>query len=350
MIMTSSYRMLQLTTEVNLPEFEIKDRKNPYSDYIEWYRLCTLRDPSDYNRFCLIKALLGDMQFDRALKYVDQCNPTNPITQFFRSYALLQMGNLKDGLTLRESRFQTSKYPLDFAAQRWDGQPTDKKIFIWQEGGFGDVIQYSRYFLKVLKKAPNASFVIDQRLYPLIEYNFPENVMRRFNPHNFEGQCSMMSLPFMLGDFEIAKKPYLSVPIDITAKWTHYWGKTGFVWNGNPAHSSNKLRSLTPEEAAYFIGAKDWVSLDPGVTGANDWMDTAAIIANLDLVITVDTAIAHLAGALGKPVWVMMNKHHDWRWSHDWYDSMRIYRCKEHSDWIPVFQQIEQDLKVRSAA
>lgn len=340
----NGYRMIQLTTEVTLPEYEIKDRNHPFDSYLEWYRLALLKDPNDYNRFCYIKALLGDMQFNRAWVYIEQCNPMNPVTQFFRSYTLLQQGDLKEGLTYRESRFKTSRYPLDIAAPRWDGKPTDKKIFIWQEGGYGDVIQYVRYFPQILERCPNASAVIDKSIFPLIELNFPENVMPKFSPYDFQGQCSMMSLPFLLGDFEIDKAPYLMVPQDLIDKWSIFRGRIGFVGMGNPAHSSDKLRSLTVEEIGRFVSNKDWCSLDPQVTGAANWLDTAGIIKNLDLVITVDTAIGHLAGALGKPVWVLMNKHHDWRWSHNWYDSMKIYKCKEHSVWEPVFQQIEQDL------
>ena len=284
------------------------------------------------------------MQFNKAWTYLNQCNPGNPVTQFFKSYAFLQQGDLKQGLTLRESRFQTSRYPLDIAAQRWDGQPTDKKIFIWQEGGYGDVIQYVRYFPEVLKRCPNASAVIDKSILPLIEHNFPENVMPKFNSYDFDGQCSMMSLPFLLGDFEIDKTPYLTVPQAMIEKWSAYEGKIGFMGTGNPAHSSDKLRSLTNEEIGSFIDF-DWVSLDPMLTGAKDWLDTAGILMNLDLVITVDTAIAHLAGALGVPVWVMMNKHHDWRWSHDWYASMKIYKCVNHSQWKPVFDQIKMEIQ-----
>lgn len=338
---SSNYRMLQLTTEVAIPEFEIRDRQHPYDAYLEWYRVLLQKEPTDFHRYCYIKALCADMQLDRALYYLNQCNQINPVTQFFRSFVLLHKGDFAEGFRLRESRFLASKYPLHSIAPQWDGKPTDKKLIIWQEGGFGDVVQYARYLPEVLALAPNASVVIDKQIYSLIHYNFAGT----FNPQDFQLQCGFMSLPYLLNDFAIDTKPYLKVPSEVVTKWEQYAGKVGFIGKGNPAHSSDKLRSLIPEEIARFICNKGWVSLEPEVTGASDWLDTAGIIANLDLLITVDTAAAHIAGALGKPVWVLMNKHHDWRWSHQWYESMRVFKCKEHSDWEPVFQAIERGLK-----
>lgn len=339
-----NYRMIQLITEVPLPEFEIKDRKRPYDFYLEWYRLLVQKEPTDFHRYCYIKALCADMQLDRALHYLKQCDPDKPITQFFRSFVLLHKGEFPEGFRLRESRFIAAKYPLNSLAPQWDGKPTDKKLIIWQEGGFGDVVQYSRYLPQVLKLAPNASVVIDSQLYPFLKYNFADT-MQDFNPYEFQLQCGFMSLPYLLNDFEIKTEPYLKVPDAVVKKWAQYAGRTGFLGKGNPAHSSDKLRSLTPEEIGRFIGDKNWVSLEPQITGAQDWMDTAGIIANLKLLVTVDTASAHIAGALDKSVWVLMNKHHDWRWSHQWYNSMRVFKCKEHSDWEPVFLAIERELR-----
>jgi hypothetical protein len=344
--MSNQYRMIQLTTEVALPEFEITDRRHPYDGYLEWHRLKMLKEPTDFNRYCYVKALCGDMQFDRAWSYISQCSATAPVTQFFQSYILLHQGNYRDGLRLRESRFLASKFPLHFVAPQWDGKPTDKKLIIWQEGGFGDVIQYSRYLPQVLERCPNASAVIEKHLYPIINYNF-KDTLPAFNPHDFQLQCSFMSLPYLL-DKMPATHPYLGLPNEAAEKWSNYSGKIGFIGKGNPSHSSDKLRSLTDEEIARLMYGKDWVSLDPAETGAKDWLDTAGIIANLDLVIGIDTGVCHLAGAMGKPVWVMMNKHHDWRWSRSWYDSMRIVKCTEHSDWGPVFQRIEIELAVRN--
>ena len=339
----TQYRMIQLTTEVPIPEFEITNRKHPYDSYLEWHRLKLLKEPTDFNRFCYIKALCGDMQFERAWDYLKQCSQINAVTQFFQSYVLLHQGNYREGLRLRESRFIASKYPLHFIAPQWDGKPTDKKLIIWQEGGFGDVIQYIRYYPQVLERCPNASVVIEKHLYPVIEYNHPE-ALRAFNPNDFQLQCSLMSLPHLLEQYDPVTSPYLDCMSYWVEKWQKYRGKIGFISKGNSSHSSDQLRSLTDEEVVRFTANKDLVSLDPEVTGAKDWADTAGIIANLDLLITVDTAVGHLAGAMGVPVWVMMNKHHDWRWSRSWYDSMRIFKCVEHSEWEYVFKNIEKEL------
>lgn len=341
--MANEYRMMQIHTTVTIPDFKITDRHRPFDEYIQWYRLKLLKEPTDFHRYSYAKALFYDMQTKEAKYILGQCNPNEPVTQFMLSVPTLLEGDYRTGLPLREYRLQAAKFPLHNIAPQWDGQPTDKKIIIWQEGGFGDVIQYARYLPRVLERAPNAKVVIDKALFPLIKHNYTESILK-FNPHDFELQCSLMSLPHLLEDYEPNISTYLTTPDYFKDKWKHYEGKTGFVWRGNPLHSSDPLRSLTPEEAQRLSFGKGWVSLEPQDTGAENWADTAGILINLKRVVMIDSGVGHLAGALGVPVWTLMNKHHDWRWSREWYNSMRLFRCKEHSDWEPVFRQVEMAL------
>ena len=335
--------MLQATVQVTIPDFEIKDRYHPFDSYLEWHRLKVLREPTDFNRYCYAKALFYDMQTKRARYYLEQCSKREIVTHFLRSYPYLLEGDYRNGLPLREYRLQAARYPLHSVAPQWDGKPTDRRLIIWQEGGFGDVIQYARYLPKVLARCPNASAVIDKALYPLIALNFDKS-LSAFDPSRFDLQCSFMSLPHLLEEYDPDGRPYLNVPLSIIDKWRAYRGKVGFISKGNPQHSSDPLRSLTPEETTRLIADKDWVSIDPTLTGAKDWLDTAGIIMNLERLVTVDTAVAHLAGALGKSVYTLINKHHDWRYSRSWYNTMRVFRCTEHSNWEPVFQAIESAL------
>ena len=341
-----TYRMLQIFHTVALPDFEIKDRKHPFDEHLSWHRVKMLKEPTDFNRYCYAKALLHDMRPAEARYILEQCSQNEPLTHFLLATAFLIEGRFAEGLPLREFRLQLAKYSLHCVAPQWDGKPTDKALIIWQEGGFGDVVQYCRYFPHVLERCPNASVVIDKSLYPFIKYNLGES-LPAFNPNNFQLQCSMMSLPHLLGEYEPDTRAYLKVPPEYVDKWSHYRGRIGFCGKGNPLHSSDPVRSLTDDEIRGFAQA-DWWPLDPAITMAKDWTDTAGIIANLDLLITVDTAVGHIAGALGKPVWLMQNKHHDWRWSRRWYDSMRVFRCVEHSDWQPVFNDITQELNVHA--
>jgi hypothetical protein len=339
----AEYRMLQALVTLAIPDFEIRDRKHPFDEYVKWHRIKLIKEPNDYNRYCLAKALIQDMKPAEARYLLQQCSQNEPVTHFLIGTTYLIEGNNVDGLPLREFRLQTARYPLHQIGPQWDGKPTDKRLIVWQEGGFGDVIQYCRYLPSVLERAPNAKMVIDRSLYSLIKYNYSESLIA-FDPSQFDIQCSMMSLPHLLGQYVPDTRSYLGCSLDWITKWKQYRGKIGFCSRGNPLHSSDRLRSLTPDEVDQ-IRQPHWVSLAPEDTLAEDWADTAGIIANLDLVITVDTAVGHIAGALGVPVWVMMNKHHDWRWEQKWYNSMRVFRCVEHSDWKPVFDAITQELR-----
>ena len=152
-----------------------------------------------------------------------------------------------------------------------------------------------------------------------------------------------MSLPHLLGEYDPDIRPYLQVPPEYIGRWSRYRGRVGFCSKGNPLHSSDPLRSLTVEEVAQ-VKRPHWCSLEPEATQAEDWADTAGIIANMDLVVTVDTAVAHLAGAIGKPVLVLMNKHHDSLVAQV-VRQHAVFRCIEHSDWEPVFADVARTLE-----
>jgi hypothetical protein len=151
------------------------------------------------------------------------------------------------------------------------------------------------------------------------------------------------SLPRLLGVTAetLAGAPYLTVEPSGA-------GGVGVKARGSPSHRSDRYRSLPDDAAAQLemLGQ----SLDPAATGATDFLETARIIAGLDLVITVDTSIAHLAGALGKPVWILLaSAHTDWRWlrgrsDSPWYASARLYRQDRPRAWDPVLRQVAADL------
>jgi hypothetical protein len=208
------------------------------------------------------------------------------------------------------------------------------------------------------------------------------------NIPEFDLHCSVVSLPWLLGlkDFkDIPNKPYLrcnytELP-DMSISEEKYWRdypqfRVGIVWGGNPVHMHDpwrstylrnfkrlqlpgvKLFSLQKDIRVRFwpgFGEKD---LTEGAEGMNvidlkdfmiDYNATAALIDRMDLVIAVDTATAHLAGAMGKPVWLLAAYHNDWRWLKEgktthWYPSMKVYRQPKHEDWESVFDELQADL------
>jgi hypothetical protein len=169
----------------------------------------------------------------------------------------------------------------------------------------------------------------------------------------------MLSLPHRLG-VTLEDLPggaaYLAAPHDRLMSWRPRIGpgaRIGVATRGNPRHPNDAHRSLTPEAAAFVLSLPGAVNLarDEGPLPLRDFADTAAVIEALDLVITVDTAVAHLAGAMGKPCWTLLPYIGvDWRWMHDertdspWYPSMRLFRQPAAGDWASVLRMVAQEL------
>jgi hypothetical protein len=157
----------------------------------------------------------------------------------------------------------------------------------------------------------------------------------------------MGSLPWRLGVTleSLPSAPYLAAA-------PRGPGGIGVVWRGSPTHRNDATRSLPPKLGAELLTLPGAVDLDPAATGARDLADTAEIVAGLDQVITVDTAVAHLAGALGRPVSILLPKlNTDWRWlrgrpDSPWYPSARLYRQETARDWRPVLDAVTRDLRL----
>jgi hypothetical protein len=247
------------------------------------------------------------------------------------------------------------------------------------EQGLGDTIQFLRY--AALVRQPGARVVVECPK-PLLRIvrtcRFIDQLADETTPAlDFDVHYPLMSLPGLLKttlESVPADVPYLFAAPDLVKQWRESLGglegfKIGIVWRGGPAHPNDRARSIPLscfEPLAALPGVRLF-SLQKG-TGAEqlqdmagrfpitevgsrleDFMDTAAVLANLDLLITCDTAIAHLAGALGVPVWVGLPLVPDWRWLLDrgdspWYPTMRLFRQKEPGDWAGVFEQISSAL------
>lgn len=289
---------------------------------------------------------------------------------------LLRLGQFRQGFAEHEHRLRTGKieapngigwYPM------WQGEPLDgRMLWLYPEQGFGDMIQFLR-FVPPVAEACRGRVVLGvfpplARLCERIP-GVALVVTDQFTPDSGAVRCPLMSLGDRLAvsrETLPADVPYLTVPEAVRAQWRGRLDglpglKVGLIWAGNPAHKRDAERSMAPADLAPLAVIQDvsFVLLDRdiaadtvaaplmlhGVGPIEDFADTAAIIEQLDLVIAVDTAVAHLAGALGKPVWILLDFEGDWRWSVEaertpWYPSMRIYRQKRQGDWQDVVGRV----------
>lgn len=307
---------------------------------------------------------------------------------------LLCRGDYKEAWPLYESRHDPligreaiGRPPVPYP--QWQGESlVGKSILVWPEQGLGDSLQFCRYvpMLKALGAAQVsvACAPTQQRLFETLadaDLVIPLNGQGRIERHDY--WCLMMSLPLRFSttvESIPARVPYLHAQKTEVAQWQARLPagalKVGLVWAGNPRAdqaSSNALdqrRSLNARSFVPLLGTPGvtFVSLQMGdstrpqiadlppalrpvdlMDDVRDFADTAAIVANLDLVITVDTSMAHLVGALGKPVWVLSRYDACWRWFRDredspWYPGARIFRQTQPNAWDDVLRRVEQAL------
>ena len=298
---------------------------------------------------------------------------------------LLQLGDFRPGWEEYEWRWKTKPFlpaRRDFPQPQWDGSPLDgRTILLHAEQGFGDALQFIR-FAPLVKQRGGRVIVECQeslrRVLPSMGQDL--QVVAKGQPlPAFDVHCPLLSLPhrFATEMTTIPKDiPYLHADADAIETWQQRWApyshalKVGIVWAGSPTHKNDrnrsvKLATLTP--LAEVRGVR-FISIQKGEAATEaksppqgmelldagqelkDFADTAALVATLDLVIAVDTSVAHLAGALGKPVWVLLPFSADWRWLFDrsdspWYPTMRLFRQRRAGEWDPVVAEVREQLQ-----
>lgn len=304
---------------------------------------------------------------------------------------LLRQGRLIEGWKGYENRLQSvqfKSYFCELPIRPWQGEPLDeKRILLIGEQGRGDQIQFIRY-AEVLRQM--GATVVDLVTWPdLVElmasapglgqvHTGPQISLKQ---DAYDYSCFLMSVPGLVGTDVAtipAKVPYLRANPEAAAKWKSrldaesHGGKfrVGLVWAGNPEHSNDRLRSMRLEllRPVLAVEGTEWYSLQKGaaegalqefVSGGcivhahgpdlTSFMDTAALIENLDLLIGVDTSVVHVAGALGKPTWTLLPTNSDWRWMMDrsdspWYPTMRLFRQDALGDWDGVVERVREAL------
>lgn len=305
-----------------------------------------------------------------------------PLAHANLAMVLLLKGQFEEGWREYEWRLRvlnSHKFAADLGKPQWNGEPLNgRRIFLHAEQGFGDVIHFARYIPMVIARGGRVSVGCHPPLRRLLA-RMPgvEACIVRGEPlPEFDVHCPFPSLS---GVFETtlstipANVPYIHADPSLSAFWRNRLGeerrrKIGLVWAGRPEHTNDRNRSIPLETLAPMIRGVDarWMSLQKGEAGSqlrsnlpvtdwtgelNDFNDTAALIDNLDLVLTVDTAVAHLAGAMGKPVWVLLPAVPDWRWmlgrkDSPWYPTMRLFRQAKTGNWDDVIQKIAASLSV----
>jgi tetratricopeptide (TPR) repeat protein len=280
---------------------------------------------------------------------------------------LLAQGRQAEGLDEHEWRLRATPSGADpLPGPRWTGQPLRGTLLLHFEQGFGDTIQFLRFVPAAAARAGHAVLCVRPPLVRLAAELAPNLrvVAHGAKLPRSDAYAYLLSLKRLLGEAG-APVPYLRVPAARRADWrARDWGRgrrIGIVWAGRPEHEEDARRSIDPALLAPLLALPGlcWYALQPGAAlpaGVSalpgpvaDFADTAAALTALDLVITVDTAAAHLAGALGVPVWTLLAFVPDWRWGldraqTDWYPCMRLYRQPARGDWAAVIAAVRRDL------
>lgn len=331
---------------------------------------------------------LGDEEGAEAFfRLAFEVEPDAPNVQFNLSATLLSHGDFTRGWNFYERRWELRQFvkrPRRTLQPQWQGESIrGKRIFLYPEQGLGDTIQCVRYVPLLAARGAEVILEVQPGLERLMKSIAGVSHVHR--PGQYRGSydlhCPLMSLPRAFGtDLSNipADVPYLTPDSLDVERWAERVDspglRVGLVWSGNPSHTRDRLRSIPLQQLREILavpGVRFYAlqkgpglrqltevaeSLRPVVLDEElkDFGDTAAAIANFDLVITVDTAVAHLAGALGKPVWILVAKSADWRWLRDrtdspWYPTAKLFRQEVLGDWTDVLEQLRADLEAFAA-
>ena len=355
---------------------------------LKCYAQAFVDDPdsaSAFNNYGNVLREIGQPQ--RAIPFLQHAlvlQPDNPTAQFNLAVSYLIQGDYARGWPAYECRWNYEHLAgtqPQYAQPRWAGQDLkDKAILVIGEQGHGDNIQFMRFLFNLHAAGARVLFQVTDGLIPMLSGSNVVHWVGRYSdtPPEFDYWIPIMSLPGILGiTTENLPKvvSYLNAHQDLFQQWQQRLGpkkrmRVGFCWSGRKDNWLNTHKGMPFDRMMELVKNNptyEWVNLQvdasdeedavlaalgvtryPGTIGS--FADTAALIAHMDVVLSVDTSIAHLSAALGRPTWLMLNWFAPcWRWmlnrdSSPWYSSMRIFRQPAQDDWTSVTKKIEQYL------
>ena len=329
------------------------------------------------NSLCwhLLSFAFGMMgQPHRAIDAAERClrlAPDNPTARWNLAQNQLLLGNYEDGWENYEWGVAAKQRPVRTRQDPAKKLPIGGRFLLWPEQGLGDTLMMLRFLPELHRRTKTDIFLeMPAELYPIVSRNFPNVTVYcspgdESLPYEVDAHCSLMSLPYLLQidtPKEAASAPYLTADPLRVKRWESELPdllNVGICMKGRPTHPNDRMRSTTPDLWKEVLETKgvSWTILDPELNAnLTDFEETAALISVLDLVITVDTAVAHLAGAMGKTAWVLLPFNADYRWGREmdctpWYDSLELFRCATldrqtpANSWGPVFETVSDRLK-----
>jgi hypothetical protein len=328
------------------------------------------------------------LEIDQAVACADaalKIDPTLPGAHFARAEALLLRGDWAQGWEEYEWRFRIQgAAPLmpPTNAPPWDGRPLPSEtLLLIADQGFGDVVQFCRYIPWAAERCPDIAVACSKAMSALVRQ---QHLQLKIFEHwqdcpPFAAYCALSGLPRLHGtrpDDVPSPIPYLRADPKRSAQWREPRGyrRIGLVWAGQPRHNNDRNRSTTLStfaplgalrgialvslqkgpatvQAGHYFGQAPLLNIGAEVA---DYDDTMAILESLDLVITVDTSVGHLAGAMGRPSWIMLPRAPDWRWLLDrsdspWYPSVRLFRQSVSRQWDGPIGEITAALRQQTS-
>jgi len=368
-----------------------------YADEINAYRQAITLKPDFVEAYVNLGVALRDVQrFDEAFdafKHALRLDPDHPGARTNRAQTNLILGNFEHGWREYEWRWQDGHQRHEIKGPRWNGKTSlkGKRLLVHAEQGLGDTIQFVRY-LDLLKDL--GAIVILRVQMPLVEllseYHSADSIISdETSLPAFDFQIPLLSLPHLLyGRYPAIPSAhhYLNIKPEKVAQWSQWLSaklsnkpqtksiseskklKVGICWSGSTYHLNDQNRSmqlaqwnaLLDQDCVFVSLQKEIRDLDqttlnshPDIVNAGrefkNFEDTAALLCNLDLVISVDTSVAHLSAALGIPTWILVPEPADWRWLRErsdspWYPSVRLFRQTTRGDWSTVITDVAQQL------
>jgi tetratricopeptide (TPR) repeat protein len=353
-------------------------------------RAIALRQDHPESRARLGVALMSLNRYQDALPFLHRAGDRTPEVaqaRLHEAYALLAMGRLEEGWAAYEARWDTlyNGSPIvqrHTSRPRWTGEtsPRGRTLLLHHEQGLGDTLHFVRYAPLLARQGATVLVEAQPSLVPLL--GAMRDVTRVLasgeEPPPFELQCPLLSLPLACRTTlrtVPAEVPYLTVPPDRLPGWRRWLGpgdgrrRIAIAWSGNPEFGMDRQRSIPLRLLEPLLARRDceFHIAQPRLTGADravldrmplvidhsgalgDFADTAALLAHMDLVISVDTAVAHLAGALARPTWLLLAFSAEWRWlvgreDSPWYPTMRLFRQPAPGCWEAAIAAVARAL------